>query len=218
MSKTFSTSLYEVFEANGALKMRADNFLTVLRRAGATISLEAGKKLVRYLGMDSEGYVDVRKFSSWFEGIEQEPRFAQRMPRWPAPGASESMVEAPRFGDDGLPCAQPSGESLEGSDVVHEAAPIEVDVDDNEVGVIVRQHDEDREGRRRTLSFDRQVTSDDGSEWPLDDEDKYTLPQRRRLSEHEKLKARFIATLNKVKARLEASPVIFRPELRAQFV
>eukprot|EP00928_Gymnodinium_smaydae_P065795 TRINITY_DN4888_c0_g2_i1.p1 TRINITY_DN4888_c0_g2~~TRINITY_DN4888_c0_g2_i1.p1 ORF type:complete len:217 (+),score=33.87 TRINITY_DN4888_c0_g2_i1:65-715(+) len=216
MSKTFATSLYEVFEENGALKMRADHFLTVLRRAGATISFEEGKKLVRYLGMDSEGYVDVRKFSSWFEGIEQEPRFAQRVPKWSAPSASESMVEAPRFGDDGLPCAQESGESLEGSDVVVETDHYKVDHDDDDGGFIIRDDDEDRELRARVLSFGRQVTSESGSEWALGDEDKYTLP--RRLSKHEKLKASFIASLRKVKAHLEASPVTFRPELSAQLV
>eukprot|EP00928_Gymnodinium_smaydae_P006840 TRINITY_DN12436_c0_g1_i1.p2 TRINITY_DN12436_c0_g1~~TRINITY_DN12436_c0_g1_i1.p2 ORF type:complete len:104 (+),score=21.97 TRINITY_DN12436_c0_g1_i1:55-366(+) len=103
MSKTFATSIYEEFEKNGALKMRAENFLTVLRRAGATISREEGKKLVRFLGIDPEGCVDVRKFSAWFEGIEQEPRFKRCVPSLLAASTSQSNDGEPRFSSENGP-------------------------------------------------------------------------------------------------------------------
>eukprot|EP00928_Gymnodinium_smaydae_P065796 TRINITY_DN4888_c0_g3_i1.p1 TRINITY_DN4888_c0_g3~~TRINITY_DN4888_c0_g3_i1.p1 ORF type:complete len:254 (+),score=37.66 TRINITY_DN4888_c0_g3_i1:71-832(+) len=223
MSKTLSTTLYETFEKNRALKMRADHFLSVLLRAGVTISLGGSLKLVRFLGIDFESCVDVWTFSALFEGIEQEPRFSQGVLNSAAPRALEDIVEAPRLQfEDRTQFKGLSGEWIDGCEDVDEAGGHEDSVNIAEIGGRLRVASDggDNEECPRTLSFSRQVTSDDGSEWTLDDEDKYTLPQRqhalhqrRRLNKHEALKACFITLMCKVKARFEASAVNCRPSI-----
>eukprot|EP00928_Gymnodinium_smaydae_P005685 TRINITY_DN11942_c0_g2_i1.p1 TRINITY_DN11942_c0_g2~~TRINITY_DN11942_c0_g2_i1.p1 ORF type:complete len:232 (-),score=49.07 TRINITY_DN11942_c0_g2_i1:239-898(-) len=217
MSKPFASVLYEGFENNAALRLPAEHLLLILRRAGATISAEEGAKIIRWLGVDSMGCVDARKFCAWFEGIELEPRFSHlaltaQVPR----GADEDVAAAlPSQSGSSQSAAASDARSAgheQGNEAVHGAACLN---DDGDVHLIREGRDRER-GLRRTLRFDSQVTSDDGGYWLLASDDKYTLPARRRLTEHEKLKASLAQSLNKVSARLELYPVTFRPDLKAQ--
>eukprot|EP00928_Gymnodinium_smaydae_P005684 TRINITY_DN11942_c0_g1_i1.p1 TRINITY_DN11942_c0_g1~~TRINITY_DN11942_c0_g1_i1.p1 ORF type:complete len:235 (-),score=39.95 TRINITY_DN11942_c0_g1_i1:240-908(-) len=220
MSKAFADVLYEGFENNAALRLPADHLLLILRRAGATISVSEGAKLIRYLGVDAMGYVDARKFCAWFEGIEQEPRFAKLLQTALAPRSAdedaEMTLQPQRESSHSADASDaPSGTYEQGNEEVHGAPYLNDDGADHLVGE--GPGGDARELRhRRSFRFDRHVTSEDGDGWLLASADKYTLPVRRRLTEHEKLKASFIHSLNKVKARLELSPVNLRPELRAK--
>eukprot|EP00928_Gymnodinium_smaydae_P031854 TRINITY_DN23248_c0_g2_i1.p1 TRINITY_DN23248_c0_g2~~TRINITY_DN23248_c0_g2_i1.p1 ORF type:complete len:201 (+),score=33.12 TRINITY_DN23248_c0_g2_i1:63-665(+) len=200
MATTLSATLHSAFENNGALRLRADHFLVVLRALGTTVSADEGVLLINSLGIDSEGCVDVRKFCSWFEGMEQDPRFAQFLATLRAKRDEAAFT----FADvDG---SQPSGQSS--------------DFDEGEDGYQDEDnlHDGAQGHERRVLSFRPQVSADDRSAWPLGSKDRYTLPPRRRLTEREMTKARFIESLNRLKARFELYPVRFRPDLTAQMI
>eukprot|EP00928_Gymnodinium_smaydae_P006941 TRINITY_DN12479_c0_g1_i1.p1 TRINITY_DN12479_c0_g1~~TRINITY_DN12479_c0_g1_i1.p1 ORF type:complete len:230 (+),score=40.25 TRINITY_DN12479_c0_g1_i1:49-690(+) len=213
MPKSFASVLYEGFENNAALRLPADHLLTILRRAGATISAHEGAKIIRYLGVDSNGYVDAGKFCAWFEGIEQEPRFANLVPI--ALTSSESVEAAlrPESGSSGSNDASDAqrGQVEQGVGAAHGTANLDDDGADH-LGGEGRDGEDGGQGQRRIARFDQQVTSDDGAAWLLASEDRCTLPERRRLTEHEKLKASLVFSMNKVAAHLEASPVKFQPE------
>eukprot|EP00928_Gymnodinium_smaydae_P014285 TRINITY_DN15206_c0_g3_i1.p1 TRINITY_DN15206_c0_g3~~TRINITY_DN15206_c0_g3_i1.p1 ORF type:complete len:203 (-),score=33.12 TRINITY_DN15206_c0_g3_i1:293-901(-) len=202
MATTLATTLHAAFENNRALKLRADHFLIVLRALGTTVSADEGALLIRYLGPDSQGYVDVQKFCVWFEGMEQDPRFAQLL---------QSLGRSNGEDGEALPLAEANGgqSSGQGSLFVDGEGMDEV-AELNDAGA-VEEHDAE-------VSFRRYVSADDRSAWPLEDTDKYTLPQRRQLTEREALKARFNQSLNRLKARLKLARVTFRPGLTAQTI
>eukprot|EP00928_Gymnodinium_smaydae_P007672 TRINITY_DN12748_c0_g1_i3.p1 TRINITY_DN12748_c0_g1~~TRINITY_DN12748_c0_g1_i3.p1 ORF type:complete len:204 (+),score=26.87 TRINITY_DN12748_c0_g1_i3:64-675(+) len=202
MSKSFSTRLYEAFEKHGELQMPADRFLFILRRVDPSISADVGAALIRNFGDDSGYHVDIKQFCAWFEDIEPEPGCTQPSAISLTSGSSEGATkrQAPLQSDSGI--EDPSG----GVHAVHD----EVKAEDGGHA----STDQGEELVHRTLSFNLRVEADDDSFWALGSEDKYTLPSYRRLSEREKLMADFRASLNQVKARLEASPVTFRNHLR----
>eukprot|EP00928_Gymnodinium_smaydae_P014286 TRINITY_DN15206_c1_g1_i1.p1 TRINITY_DN15206_c1_g1~~TRINITY_DN15206_c1_g1_i1.p1 ORF type:complete len:206 (-),score=44.92 TRINITY_DN15206_c1_g1_i1:267-884(-) len=205
MATTLTSTLHAAFENNGALKLRADHFLIVLRAFGTTMTADEGALLLDYLGMDSEGCVDVRKFCAWFEGMEQDPRFAQLL-------QSLGILERSDVsGEEGDGC---QSSSVQSNEVLGEefARPADVNPNDGDNFDVVGEE------RGREVSFRPQVSADDASNWRLGSKDKYTLPSRRRLTEREILKASFCRSLSRLKARLQLSSVKFRPELSAQTI
>eukprot|EP00928_Gymnodinium_smaydae_P069964 TRINITY_DN5391_c0_g2_i1.p1 TRINITY_DN5391_c0_g2~~TRINITY_DN5391_c0_g2_i1.p1 ORF type:complete len:227 (-),score=48.63 TRINITY_DN5391_c0_g2_i1:69-749(-) len=223
MSKPLATRLREAFEAHGALELPADHFLIILRTLGATVSAKEGKALAKKFRKDAEGHVDVQKFCEWFTGMEQDPRFAKQEPTSSAHGALENRDEAHLVPDVDVG-DQPSDANLapmggpedgQGAGQDEENLNDEGAVGSEGEGLGATGEDVDSPFATHSVNFSRQVTADDNSVWSLGSEDKCTLPSHRRLSEHERLMANFRASLNEVKARLEASPVTFRTDLRS---
>eukprot|EP00928_Gymnodinium_smaydae_P092352 TRINITY_DN76202_c0_g1_i1.p1 TRINITY_DN76202_c0_g1~~TRINITY_DN76202_c0_g1_i1.p1 ORF type:complete len:219 (+),score=35.59 TRINITY_DN76202_c0_g1_i1:60-716(+) len=218
MPKPLATILHEGFEKNGALRLPADHFLLILRRAGATISYNEGVKLIRFLDVDDMGCVDARKFCAWLEGMEKDPRFSKLVPTALAPrNADETLDEALQPENERSSSANASAGFEQEHEAVDDTANLAADGAVYLVGQERGDEDDERDDERATW-FSRLVSSDDGDDWSLASEDKYSLPERRRLTEHEQLKARLTFALNQVKARLETYPVKFRPELRAKVV
>eukprot|EP00928_Gymnodinium_smaydae_P014284 TRINITY_DN15206_c0_g1_i1.p1 TRINITY_DN15206_c0_g1~~TRINITY_DN15206_c0_g1_i1.p1 ORF type:complete len:135 (-),score=31.20 TRINITY_DN15206_c0_g1_i1:26-430(-) len=120
MATALAARLHSAFENNGALKLRADHFLVVLSALGTSVTAAEGALIVESLGMDSEGCVDVRKFCAWFEGMEQDPRFAQLLQSLGSKRQNEGTVLPVAGGDDSPPSAQGGifgEEEVEGHDV-----------------------------------------------------------------------------------------------------
>eukprot|EP00928_Gymnodinium_smaydae_P069965 TRINITY_DN5391_c0_g3_i1.p1 TRINITY_DN5391_c0_g3~~TRINITY_DN5391_c0_g3_i1.p1 ORF type:complete len:264 (-),score=62.19 TRINITY_DN5391_c0_g3_i1:207-953(-) len=243
MSKPLSTRLLEAFEAHGALQLPADHFLIILRTLGATVSAREGAALAKKFRKDAEGHVDVQRFCEWFTGMEQDPRFAEQKPTSLSPGALENPDAAGSASDVdvGAQPAEANSSSTEqveanpGDDGAVELVEEGVGAEDQALGANLPPAEQDEanlgdggavefveegpaaryeEPERPSVSFSRQVTANDDSVWSLGSEDRCTLPSHRRLSEHERLMADFRASLNEVKARLEASPVTYRSDLR----
>eukprot|EP00928_Gymnodinium_smaydae_P052117 TRINITY_DN35879_c0_g1_i1.p1 TRINITY_DN35879_c0_g1~~TRINITY_DN35879_c0_g1_i1.p1 ORF type:complete len:235 (-),score=31.58 TRINITY_DN35879_c0_g1_i1:13-669(-) len=218
MATPFATRLHETFETHQALCLHADDFLTVLRRAGATISVDEGAALVKKFRKDSGGRVDVQKFCAWFTGIEQEPRFAQTVSTSVEHDVSENTHAHLEQSDNEIAesSSDTSGDQSGGLWQGHEGGHNEENADDaHAVGdVEARVDGEGDDLGRRSLRFNRQVMADDDSFWSLGSEDKYTLPSHRRLTERERLMADFQTALTEVKARLETAPIILRTDLR----
>eukprot|EP00928_Gymnodinium_smaydae_P059588 TRINITY_DN4296_c0_g2_i1.p1 TRINITY_DN4296_c0_g2~~TRINITY_DN4296_c0_g2_i1.p1 ORF type:complete len:217 (+),score=33.99 TRINITY_DN4296_c0_g2_i1:54-704(+) len=204
----FADSLYEAFEKNKATVLKADHFLIVLRRLGATISAEEGSALIKWLGTDAGGRVDVRKFCSWFDGIEDEAHL---------PVTLETLHASSPIS---FSTSQATSALLD-VELRGEGSGDEVDAEGKETHGDARE--DVVEGTRRVLRlpprqalrFDRNVYADDGAVMRLGyaHEDKCTLPSRRKLSEREKLMASLRSSLNDVKARLEVAPIEFRPDV-----
>eukprot|EP00928_Gymnodinium_smaydae_P004120 TRINITY_DN11435_c0_g2_i6.p1 TRINITY_DN11435_c0_g2~~TRINITY_DN11435_c0_g2_i6.p1 ORF type:complete len:287 (-),score=26.95 TRINITY_DN11435_c0_g2_i6:247-1107(-) len=173
MSKTLSTSLYEAFERQGALKLRADVFLDVLRSVGAPMSPSEESTLIAWLGKDLEGCVDVAKFCARFERNRHEARFAQRAPASVAACVSESMIQenseiVDQMSSTGSAASHglhvKAGISAMSTEEMHDVPHL----DDNNLEPLEATRDGESDScDRPTFSFSRQVTADDNSVWSL---------------------------------------------------
>eukprot|EP00928_Gymnodinium_smaydae_P083230 TRINITY_DN6646_c2_g1_i1.p1 TRINITY_DN6646_c2_g1~~TRINITY_DN6646_c2_g1_i1.p1 ORF type:complete len:241 (-),score=19.11 TRINITY_DN6646_c2_g1_i1:529-1251(-) len=203
MSKPLSKALYDAFEKHGALKLRADLFLSVLRSVGVTMSPREEDTLINWLGKDLEDCVDVQKFCTRFDNDEQKARSAQHVTILLTTCGPKSTVEHSLTSNHEI-CAQsasahgtPTHElrvtgmssscSSEGiHDVIHS--------DDGNVGRRAGLADVNDQCDRPALAFSRQVTADDNSVWSLGSEerDKCTLPSRRPSVEREKIVSSYL--------------------------
>eukprot|EP00928_Gymnodinium_smaydae_P002222 TRINITY_DN10785_c0_g1_i1.p1 TRINITY_DN10785_c0_g1~~TRINITY_DN10785_c0_g1_i1.p1 ORF type:complete len:260 (+),score=45.73 TRINITY_DN10785_c0_g1_i1:70-780(+) len=236
MATPFSITLLERFQQNGLMRLQPEQFLLVVRRMGANFSAKECASVVKHVGTDAQGFVNIHGFCAWFENIENERRRFHVAEDSSASGAIDGVAEA-KFVSE--PHAQSLLQSVTGNEFVsftqHE--PLGADGGPSEIaGEADMEHnmnpdvrsevgeDEtyDRVGglllRPRlnldlSVQFDPEVQADDGSVLPLD-ADKCTLPSHRKLSEHEILVASFRSDLAEVKTRLESGPVEYRADLR----
>eukprot|EP00928_Gymnodinium_smaydae_P037641 TRINITY_DN26097_c0_g1_i1.p1 TRINITY_DN26097_c0_g1~~TRINITY_DN26097_c0_g1_i1.p1 ORF type:complete len:206 (-),score=32.35 TRINITY_DN26097_c0_g1_i1:385-963(-) len=75
MSTPFSTTLLDRFQRNGLMRLKPDQFLLAVRRMGANFSAKECACVVKLVGTDAEGFVNIHGFCEWFRDIEKLPRF-----------------------------------------------------------------------------------------------------------------------------------------------
>eukprot|EP00928_Gymnodinium_smaydae_P038110 TRINITY_DN2634_c1_g4_i3.p1 TRINITY_DN2634_c1_g4~~TRINITY_DN2634_c1_g4_i3.p1 ORF type:complete len:250 (-),score=34.95 TRINITY_DN2634_c1_g4_i3:284-1033(-) len=240
MSAPFATTLLHRFEQNGWMRLQPGQFLLVVRRMGANFSAKECASVVKRVGTDDQGFVNIHGFCEWFENIENEPRLAQFAQSSSASGAIDRVVEEDSALDAHPHSLVPSmtGNEFEslsqqdrlGEDVSGELSENAVETEtEHNINADARSDVEDdeahdrvgglRQRRREVLNlsvqFNSEVHSDDGLSTNLGSmgEDKFTLPSHRKLSEHEKLMASFRSDLVEVKARLQSGPVEYRADV-----
>eukprot|EP00928_Gymnodinium_smaydae_P079810 TRINITY_DN63654_c0_g1_i1.p1 TRINITY_DN63654_c0_g1~~TRINITY_DN63654_c0_g1_i1.p1 ORF type:complete len:273 (+),score=47.55 TRINITY_DN63654_c0_g1_i1:90-908(+) len=76
-------SLYEYFKHHRVKRLRADDFLVVLKRMGISLSDQQGSRLVSLLGGSAQRPVEMERFCLWLETKEQK-----------AAGSSNSLLQA----------------------------------------------------------------------------------------------------------------------------
>eukprot|EP00928_Gymnodinium_smaydae_P076382 TRINITY_DN59402_c0_g1_i1.p1 TRINITY_DN59402_c0_g1~~TRINITY_DN59402_c0_g1_i1.p1 ORF type:complete len:258 (-),score=43.99 TRINITY_DN59402_c0_g1_i1:155-928(-) len=90
MSTPFGEKLRRTFGRHGVNKLKAEQFLNMLRGTGFAITAHEGAKLVNYLGTDSEGFLDMENLCSWFDRGESDSR-SRDSPALSLSAASETV-------------------------------------------------------------------------------------------------------------------------------
>eukprot|EP00928_Gymnodinium_smaydae_P025615 TRINITY_DN20349_c0_g1_i1.p1 TRINITY_DN20349_c0_g1~~TRINITY_DN20349_c0_g1_i1.p1 ORF type:complete len:248 (-),score=35.11 TRINITY_DN20349_c0_g1_i1:41-784(-) len=72
MSIPFALKLNRTFERHGVRKLTAEQFLDILRGIGFHMNTDEAAKLVKHLGIDADGCLDMDTFCCRFKGVEDE--------------------------------------------------------------------------------------------------------------------------------------------------
>eukprot|EP00928_Gymnodinium_smaydae_P038115 TRINITY_DN2634_c2_g2_i1.p1 TRINITY_DN2634_c2_g2~~TRINITY_DN2634_c2_g2_i1.p1 ORF type:complete len:280 (-),score=39.15 TRINITY_DN2634_c2_g2_i1:457-1245(-) len=149
ISTPFATDLLGRFQRNGLMRLPPDEFMLVIRQMGATFSAKECRGVVKHVGTDAHGFVNIHAFCAWFENIENELRLAQSAQNSSASAATgrvaqdDSVLDAHRrqhqhanfaTGNafENVPQLEPHGEDAYGGpqNPLDPEAELGVDVDD----------------------------------------------------------------------------------------
>eukprot|EP00928_Gymnodinium_smaydae_P038105 TRINITY_DN2634_c0_g1_i2.p1 TRINITY_DN2634_c0_g1~~TRINITY_DN2634_c0_g1_i2.p1 ORF type:complete len:374 (-),score=79.59 TRINITY_DN2634_c0_g1_i2:67-1188(-) len=154
----FSSTLLERFQQNGLMRLQPNQFLLVVRRMGARFSSKECAAVVKHVGTDAQGYVNIHGFCQWFENIENELRLSRCAETSQASGqiegaAQDSSVDLPSASVASGEFANVVEHGLLGEDAVGGASrePVEIEIQ-HIVNVVV--HDKVEEDKVHIINAD----------------------------------------------------------------